>query len=97
MQRTLLIVAGIVVALGAAARAEAPDGPKRTHTFTTEYDVTRMDKRAASDRSVIFILRGTERKEQTGVTLAPPEPEPAPKAAEPAPQPKKHKRGWNRN
>jgi hypothetical protein len=97
MQRTLLIVAGTLLALGAAARAEAPDGPKRTHTFTTEYDVTRMDRRAAADRAVVFILRGTQRKEQTGtVTLAPPEPEPATKAAEPAP-PKKHKRGWNRN
>jgi hypothetical protein len=98
MQRNFLIVAGILLALGGAARAEAPDGPRRSYTFTTEDDVTRMDTRAASDRAVVYILRGTQNKEAEGTTtLAPPAPEPAPAAAEPAPEKKKHRRGWNRN
>ncbi|MGH3041528.1 MAG: hypothetical protein ACRDNG_07295 [Gaiellaceae bacterium] len=101
-----MIVAGVLLALGAvvsgagmAAWAEAPDMPKRGQTFTTEDDVSRMDRRVASDRVEIFILRGTEGKaaDRGGVILPPSSPDPPAAAADPAPEPKKHKRGWNRN
>ena len=86
MRKGVLLFALIGFAVGEAPLAGAQDGvPQRGKTYTRDSDLSRFSPKPGASSTEIYILRGTEPKDQSAVTVTD---EPAAKKDE---GPKTHK------
>ena len=75
MRKGVLLLALIGFAAGEAPLASAQDGvPQRGTAYTRDSDLSRFSPKPGASTTEIYILRGTEPKDQSSVTVAPPEP-----------------------
>lgn len=84
MRKGVLLFALIGFAAGEAPLASAGDDrPVRGTTYTTDSDLSRYRPKPGAGTTVIHVLRGTEPKDPSNVTVTP---EPAAKEEPPAPR-----------